>query len=199
MERGLCLLIGYLCGCYLTAETVARRYTGQSAAQLGSGNPGMTNIAGAVGKTKGAVVLLGDIAKTILAWILCRTLFPSLGALSALWAGFGAVLGHNFPFWKKFKGGKGVTVTCACLILYAPGWGTLACLAGLAVTLLTGYLPVGAVLIPALFVPAAFVLAGAEAGVLAVLLALVMLSRHRRGLGRVLRGEEPRKFRGKQC
>ena len=57
------------------------------------------------------------------------------------------------------------------------------------------WLPLGAVVIPALFVPPAFAFHGREAGLLALILALVMLSRHIRGLGRILRGEEERKFR----
>lgn len=124
-------------------------------------------------------------------------LFPALGGLSGLWAGLGAVLGHNFPLWRGFRGGKGVAVTCAALILFSPLWGTAACLAGLAVTLLSGWLPLGAVVIPALFVPPAFLCRGREAGLLALILALIMLSRHIRGLGRILRGEEERKFRGR--
>lgn len=195
MERLLCLLAGYVCGGFLTAELVARHCTGKSAAYLGTGNPGMANLAHELGKGWGAVVLAGDIAKTALAWLLCRVLFPGLGALAGLWSGLGAVLGHNFPVWRRFRGGKGVAVTCAALILSSPLWGTLACLIGLAVTLLSGWLPLGAVVIPALFVPPAFAFHGREAGLLALILALVMLSRHIRGLGRILRGEEARKFR----
>ena len=162
MERLLCLLVGYVCGGFLTAELVARHCTGKSAAYLGTGNPGMANLAHELGKG---------------------------------WSGLGAVLGHNFPAWRRFRGGKGVAVTCAALILSSPLWGTLACLIGLAVTLLSGWLPLGAVVIPALFVPPAFAFHGREAGLLALILALVMLSRHIRGLGRILRGEEARKFR----
>ena len=138
LQRLLCLLLGYLCGCFLTAELVARARTGKSAAALGTGNPGMANLAHELGKGWGAVVLAGDIAKTALAFGLCRALFPALGGLSGLWAGLGAVLGHNFPLWRGFRGGKGVAVTCAALILFSPLWGTAACLSGLAVTLLSG-------------------------------------------------------------
>ena len=123
LQRLLCLLLGYLCGCFLTAELVARARTGKSAAALGTGNPGMANLAHELGKGWGAVVLAGDIAKTALAFGLCRALFPALGGLSGLWAGLGAVLGHNFPLWRGFRGGKGVAVTCAALILFSPLWG----------------------------------------------------------------------------
>ena len=186
------LLLGYGCGCFLTAELVALRRTGGSAAAIGSGNPGMANIGRHLGLRWGAVVLLGDIAKTALSCALAHLLCP--GPLSTLYAGLGAALGHNFPFWRSFRGGKGVAVTCAFLILFSPLWGGLACLAGLAVTLATGWLPLGAAVIPALFVPLAFGAYGAEAGLLALSAALLMLSRHWRGLGRVFRGEEPCAF-----
>ena len=57
LHRLLCLLLGYLCGCFLTAELVARARTGKSAAALGTGNPGMANLAHELGKGWGAVVL----------------------------------------------------------------------------------------------------------------------------------------------
>lgn len=68
LQRLLCLLVGYLCGCFLTAELVARARTGKSAVALGTGNPGMANLAHELGKGWGAVVLAGDIAKTALAF-----------------------------------------------------------------------------------------------------------------------------------
>ena len=168
MERLICLAAGYVCGCLLTAEVVARWKTGRGARTLGSGNPGMANIAGALGKGAGALVLAGDLLKTALACALCRLLLaPDLGRL----------------------------VTCAALVLAFPLWGTVSCILGLAVVLSTGYLPVGALVIPAAAVLPAFWLGGAEAGMLVLTLTLMMLSRHIHGLTRVARGQEPRKFR----
>ena len=196
VARLLCLLIGYGCGCLLTGELVARLRAGCSASALGTGNPGMANLAHELGLRWGIAVLLGDIGKTALAWAVCRlALFPALGASAGLWAGLGAVLGHNAPFWRRFRGGKGVTVTCASLILSVPLWGTLSCLSGLAITLLTGYLPLGAVAIPMLFLLTVPAWGTWESGFLALALTGMMFSRHIRGLGRILRGEEPRKFR----
>ena len=195
LQRLLCLLVGYLCGGFLTAELGGGPPAPAKRRRPGHRNPGMANLAHELGKGWGAVVLAGDIAKTALAFGLCwRSSCP--GGLSGLWAGLGAVLGHNFPLWRGFRGGKGVAVTCAALILFSPLWGTAACLSGLAVTLLSGWLPLGAVVIPALFVPPAFLCRGREAGLLALILALIMLSRHIRGLGRILR-EEERNFRGR--
>ena len=193
MGRLISLVIGYCFGCFLTAEVVARLHTGKSAAQLGTGKPGMANISSPLGWRWGALVLLGDIAKTAVACALAVLLTRE--PLAVLYAGFGTTLGHNFPFWIKFRGGKGVATTCTSLVLFHPIAGGLCCLAGLAVTLITGWLPLGAVVIPALFIPLAFKLWGPEAGLLAVLSTLMMISRHFLGLKRIVRGEEHKVFR----
>ena len=192
----ICTVIGYLCGCFLTAELAARLAEGKSASEIGSGNPGMANIMANLGKKAGFFVLAGDVGKTLIAfgvsWLLAGGL---LGRETFLWAGLGVTLGHNFPFWKKFRGGKGVAVTCTWLIFFMPVWGTVSCIAGGAVVLATGYLPLGAVLIPLLGTCFAFFSQGIMAGIFFLLSFLLMLSRHYRGLLRIVRGTEERKFR----
>ena len=66
---------------------------------------------------------------------------------------------------------------------------------GLAITLISGWLPLGAVVIPVVYLPLTLLFRGWEAGALALVLTVLMVSRHRRGLERIRRGEEPRKFR----
>ena len=192
----ICTVIGYLCGCFLTAELAARLAEGKSASEIGSGNPGMANIMANLGKKAGFFVLAGDVGKTLIAfgvsWLLAGGL---LGRETFLWAGLGVVLGHNFPFWKKFRGGKGVAVTCTWLIFFMPVWGTVSCIAGGAVVLATGYLPLGAVLIPLLGTCFAFFSQGIMAGIFFLLSFLLMLSRHYRGLLLFVRGTDERKFR----
>ena len=186
MERLVCLAAGYLCGCFLTAEIVAHYRTGQGAASLGTGNPGTANVVGHLGIGWGALVLLGDAGKTALALAQCRFwLAPGLGMVGGLYAGLGAVLGHNFPVWRRFCGGKGVAVTCAAIVLVSPLWGAVSCLAGLAAVLLSGYLPLGAVLIPCLFIFPAFAVHGVEPGILSAVLAILMVIRHIHGLERI--------------
>ena len=128
--RGLCLLAGYLFGGFLTAEVVARCTAGVSARDIGTGNPGMANIATHLGKKAGLLVLAGDVIKTAAACWFCHQLAPELGLTALLYGGLGAVLGHNWPIWYKGRGGKGVAVTCAWLMLYLPVTGVLCCLAG---------------------------------------------------------------------
>ncbi|MPM35125.1 Glycerol-3-phosphate acyltransferase [bioreactor metagenome] len=173
--RFFCVLLGYLFGCFLTAEIVAHHKTGKRVFNIGSRNPGMANIALSLGKKSAAVTLLGDILKTALPCLLCRfVLFPSLGRVAVLYAGVGAALGHGFPFWHKFRGGRGVAVTCSYLILFSPLWGCIAELMGLGAVLLTGYLTIGALCIPFLFLPPAFLFYGSEAGLVSTAGAALM-------------------------
>lgn len=74
--RGLCLLAGYLFGGFLTAEVVARCTAGVSARDIGTGNPGMANIATHLGKKAGLLVLSGDVIKTAAACWFCHQLAP---------------------------------------------------------------------------------------------------------------------------
>ena len=196
LHRLLCLLVGYLCGGFLTAELVARARTGKSAAALGTGNPGMANLAHELGKGWGRWCWPETSPRPPWPSACAGRSFPHWAACPACGRA-GAVLGHNFPFWRGFRGGKGVAVTCAALILFSPLWGTAACLAGLAVTLLSGWLPPGGggdprpVCPPGLPVPRpGGRAAGPDSGPDHALPA-------HPGLGRILRGEEERKFRGR--
>lgn len=141
------LLIGYFLGCFLTADIVSYAFAHKSAFDLGVGNPGMANIGHELGKGAALLVLAGDIAKTIAAWLIARALFPDVALLAGMWAGLGSTLGHNYPIWHHFHGGKGVTTTCSAIILASPLLGIGSCLFGLLVVILSGYLCMGAIAI----------------------------------------------------
>ena len=198
-EKVLCLLIGYLFGCILTAELIVKHKTGKSVSEFGTGNPGMANVMRIFGFKTGAAVLAGDLIKTVAAVLICCLLFgrssvlPSgkpLGQSAVLWAGLGATLGHNWPVWRRLKGGKGVAVTCMTIFLFSPLWGLVSDVAGMLVVFRTGYLPLGAVVITTLFTVFAGIFYGMEAFIPALVLALIMLSRHYPGLIRSFKGTE---------
>ncbi len=116
MERIICLAIGYVLGLFQTGYIYGKNQ-GIDIRQHGSGNAGTTNVLRVLGKKAGLVVFIGDAAKTILACVIARMIYggsPDISLLS-LYAGFGAILGHNFPFYMNFKGGKGIAATAGIL------------------------------------------------------------------------------------
>ena len=130
-EQLVCMAMGYLAGSFLTAVFVARTFTEKEISQIGTGNPGMANVMANIGKKEGVLVLAGDLVKVVIACRICQLFFPehSFEEIS-LYTGFGAILGHNYPLWRKGKGGKGVAVTCAWLTLAFFPYGFLCCIAG---------------------------------------------------------------------
>lgn len=194
----LSLIIGYLAGCFLTADVISHIFVHESVFSIGTGNPGMANVMACIGKKPGFLVLAGDIVKTLIAFLVTWILFGRHGISDfLLWSGLGVLIGHNWPFWHGFRGGKGVTVTCTWLIIVMPVWGTIACLTGGAVTILSGYLPLGAVIIAWLGSLFAFLTKGTEAGIFFLIAALIMTGKHFPGILGMVRGTEPRHFRKK--
>lgn len=177
MPEVVCIIIGYLFGCFLTAEIVTRKILKKHCTELGSGNPGMANITTTMGVKWGSIVLLGDVLKTIVSCIICLLIYSSsLGRLSILYTGLGVILGHTFPFWNQWNGGRGVAVTCMTLVLYAPISGLISCILGLMSVIISGYLMIGAIIIPSVFLFPAFLIYGKEAGLLCLLITLLMIS-----------------------
>lgn len=192
-ERIFCIVIGYLFGCFLTADLVARHITGKSACEIGTKNPGMANIHKLFGTKWAAVTLLGDVLKTALPCFCCRYfLFASLGQMAILYTGLGAALGHAFPFWNKFRGGRSVAVSCAYIVFFSPLWGLAAELIGLAAVFVTGYLAVGTLLISSLYLVPAFLFYGREAGLVAMAGTALLLLLHRDSLARLFHKTEPK-------
>lgn len=190
LHKLICCLIGYVCGSFLTAEIVADRIAGKKAEQIGkTGNPGMANIMGALGFSAGMITLIGDILKCVLAMFLARKFFPDVGRVAMMYAGFGCTLGHDFPFWRPLKGGKGVTTTCSTIIRYGWGWGILACLGAAVVVIFSHYLCLGGPVSPLLFALILFLRKDYEAAVLSLLLGLLSVTRHRKTLAGVFTGE----------
>lgn len=123
MERIICLLIGYVFGLFQTAYFYGKAH-GIDIRQHGSGNSGTTNALRVMGTKAGMIVLAGDCIKCILAVVLVRLVFggshPEIIWLLCLYTGLGAVLGHNFPFYMGFKGGKGIAATAGLILSFHP-------------------------------------------------------------------------------
>ena len=123
MIRVVCLLIGYVFGLFQTAFFLGKA-KGIDIRQHGSGNSGTTNTLRVLGTKAGLIVFLGDCLTAIIAVCLVRFLFsetyPDLEYLLCLYTGAGVILGHNYPFYMNFKGGKGIAATAGMVIAFHP-------------------------------------------------------------------------------
>lgn len=188
-----CLLVGYLLGSFLTAEVVCRVVAHRSAFEVGEGNPGMASVGRELGAKAGACVLAGDILKTVAAWAAAQLLCPADAQVAGLLATLGATVGHNHPFWHRFRGGKGVTTTCSAIILAAPVIGVVSCLLGFATVVVSGYLCWGAIAITAFYlVLVAIFKGGAERIAIAAALLVLMAIAHGSAVAGIKTGKTPR-------
>lgn len=112
LYRCIALLIGYACGLF-TFGYIAGKVTGNDLTKKGSGNIGATNTLRILGVKPAVIALISDILKAIVPAIIVYFIFRNIvdhdsTKILTLYAAFGAVLGHDFPFYLKFKGGKGI-------------------------------------------------------------------------------------------
>lgn len=116
-EIVLCLLAGYCLGCISFGYFVGKFFH-TDIRTLGSGNAGTTNVLRNFGVIPAIITFVGDLAKAIVPILVIRfCLHTQLDwYLLSLYCGLGVVLGHNFPFYLKFKGGKGIAVTSAVVM-----------------------------------------------------------------------------------
>ncbi len=123
MERVICLIIGYLFGLFQTAYFYGKAH-GIDIRQHGSGNAGTTNTLRVLGTKAGLIVLAGDCLKCMAAVWIVRLIFGRTHGdiiyLLCLYAGAGAILGHNYPFYMNFKGGKGIAATAGLILSFHP-------------------------------------------------------------------------------
>lgn len=131
MFRVMCLVIGYAFGLIQTAFVIGK-LNGIDIREHGSGNAGTTNTMRVLGTKAGLLVFVGDCIKCVIAVLVCVAIckgllkdrFENYDHLIRLYAGMGAILGHNFPFYLKFKGGKGIACTAGLMFSFDP-WFTL--------------------------------------------------------------------------
>ena len=209
MERLLCVVIGYLFGLIQTGY-IYGKIKNIDIRKHGSGNAGTTNALRTLGWKAGVITFIGDCLKCVVAVTLVQFLFIQdlHQGLYAMYAGLGAVLGHNFPFYLKFKGGKGIATTCGVfmvgLISQSPWFWLIipiAYISTLAFIYFVEYASLASLIIVSAFGITGFILfsveyAGVVTGWLVGLYAFVFLIcaidwfAHRANIKRLLAGEE---------
>jgi glycerol-3-phosphate acyltransferase PlsY len=185
------LLGSYLLGSLSTAIIVCRAMGLPDPRTTGSQNPGATNVLRSGSKLAAALTLLGDSLKGLLAVLVARALSDEAAVLSA--AAGGAFLGHLFPLYFRFRGGKGVATAFGVVLGLSWITGALGLLTWLTMTLTFRVSSLSALISFAL-IPVYFWLVEGQAltTVVLALLSLVLFWRHRGNLRRLLRGEESR-------
>lgn len=203
MERIICIAIGYVFGLFqtgyfygLSKKIDIRKY--------GSGNAGTTNTLRTLGWKAGIITFIGDSMKCVLAVLLVRFIFGQdheAISLLSMYAGAGVVLGHNYPCYMNFKGGKGIAATVGLVLSTNPVMFLIVAAIFAAIVLTTRYVSLGSIVIMIVFVievviygqHGGFHLEGAllyELYVLASFLAVLAVVRHRANIKRLLSGTE---------
>lgn len=205
LERLICLGIGYAFG-LIQSGYLYGRSKGLDIRQYGSGNAGSTNVLRVMGAKAGAAVFLGDFFKAVFAMGAAQFLFghgdgAANSALWAMYAGVGVTLGHNFPFYLHFRGGKGIAclagilstmdlrIMVSCMLVF-----------GLAVGI-TRYVSLGSILVSLVFL-AELIFFGSQGSyqvteacfpefcILGAFLTFMAIWRHRANIKRLLSGTE---------
>lgn len=154
MERVICLGIGYVFGLFQTAYIYGRA-NGIDIRNYGSGNAGTTNALRVLGAKAGLLVFLGDVLKCAAAVTIVRFVFgeshPDMKYLLMLYAAAGTILGHNFPFYLQFKGGKGIAATAGLIASFHPAFIPVGIILFAGAFLSTHYVSLGSLLVYAGF------------------------------------------------
>jgi glycerol-3-phosphate acyltransferase PlsY len=190
------MVLAYLLGSIPTGLWVARALGGPDPRQQGSGNLGTANVYRLLGRKAGVLTLLGDVAKGALPVALARLWLTPLGAwleMGVAQVGAAAVLGHVFPIYLKFKGGKGVATTFGVVAVLAP-WAALNLLVVYILALVqTRMFSISALICAWLLPVAVGLFADSKAYLLlAGFLSGLILVCHRDNLERFFKGEELR-------
>ncbi|MBT4932226.1 MAG: glycerol-3-phosphate 1-O-acyltransferase PlsY [Rhodospirillaceae bacterium] len=180
------LLGGYLIGSIPFGLVLTRLAGLGDIRDIGSGNIGATNVLRTGNKPLALATLLLDSGKGAAAALLLSSFDP----LAGLIAGGGAILGHNFPVWLKFKGGKGVATTLGVLIAVAWPVGLGACATWLLAAAIFRYSSLSALIALAASPFYAWWMNAPDVAILAALLAILSIIRHHENISRLIKGEE---------
>lgn len=208
MVRVICLLIGYVFGLFQTAYIYGRLH-GVDIRNYGSGNAGTTNTLRVFGTKAGLLVLAGDIMKCILAVIFTGVIFGSSHGdmiyLLKMYTAAGAIIGHNFPFYLKFKGGKGIAATAGLILSFHPYLIPMGLILFFGAFFLTHYVSLGSLLVYMGFLIETIILGQTgvfgmtqgllnEMYVILFLLTVMAFWKHRENIKRLLSGTERKTY-----
>ena len=190
--------VSYLIGSIPTAFIVGKLVKNIDIRSCGSGNVGATNVFRSVGKKWGIIVLLCDMIKGLVV-VLCATLFFQTGVIDIKYLqcvyGIGAICGHNWTLFLRFKGGKGVATTSGVIVGIFPKALLLSLVVFAIIVVVTRYVSVGSILSALIFPLFLWLFYRHDNGfsvflVLSLIMITFIIYRHRSNIQRLIKGEE---------
>ncbi len=192
------VILGYLLGSISSSILVGKVFGVGDIRKHGSGNAGATNTLRVLGKKAAIFTVVGDILKAVIAVLVARFLAGAfitdsfLAEISVYAAAFAVVLGHNFPIYFGFKGGKGVLTSGVIIIMLNPVIGTATVVTALVIMALSKYVSLGSITAGIMY-PVWICIYYSNVPykmVFAVVLGLMLVVRHRANIKRLLSGTE---------
>ncbi len=188
LALALAAVIGYLLGCISMGVIVSKAYARIDIRKYGSGNAGMTNVMRTLGWFPGAMAFAGDMLKGLLAALIGKWLYGELGMCVG---GLAAIIGHDWPVFLKFKGGKGISTSFGFIL--ASNWmiALLLLPIQLAVVLSTGLMSLASIASSVAFAVLAIVFKGSLTYIISAVIACVLsIYCHRSNIVRLIQGKE---------
>ena len=209
LYRIICIIIGYIFGLFQTGYLYGKM-NHIDIRDYGSGNAGTTNAMRVLGKKAGVITYIGDTLKGVFCGILIRIIFSTCIGLDGayifvlvLYGGLGVVLGHNFPFYMNFKGGKGIAASSGVIIsLLDIRLMIIACVTFVLVAVLSRYVSLASITMMIVFFISIVIFGFAgwlpvsktshfiETIIMAFLLSALAIVRHKANIGRLINGTE---------
>lgn len=190
MNYLLVVVMSYILGSVNSAIIVSRLLKNVDIRKLGSGNAGMTNVLRNFGKGYAVLVIVGDALKGVIAVLIGR--YIAGNEIGAMCAGFAAIVGHNWPIFFQFKGGKGILTSAVVILMVTPKIGLVVIGISILIMVLTGYVSLGSV-IGCILYPVLVIIKNPhdlELIVFAIALGLLAIFRHKGNIKRLMTGTE---------
>lgn len=190
MNYIISLIVGYFIGCFQTGFIIGKYKKHIDIRQHGSGNAGTTNAIRVMGWKAGLCTFLGDFFKAFIVVFIVHSMYND--STLDLVAGLGVVLGHNFPVFLKFNGGKGIASTVGTMMAFDYRIGLIAMLIMIIIVLITRYVSLGSLLLATWIPIGIYLFKGKQWEMISLGVVFMLLAcyRHKSNIVRLINGKE---------